>query len=179
MKEIKDNLNLHYDIQIQNIITKNINLQLLLEDFYYEKTIMASSLAVALGVTGYAAGTGHQAHAAEVNVDQAHLVDLAHNHQDQLNAAPIKDGAYDIHFVKDGFQYNFTSNGTTWSWSYEAANGQTAGFSNVAGADYTTSYNQGSNVQSVSYNAQSVTQTLKLFQLQLTITTALQLLQVQ
>lgn len=120
-----------------------------------KKTIMASSLAVALGVTGYAAGTGHQAHAAEVNVDQAHLVDLAHNHQDQLNAAPIKDGAYDIHFVKDGFQYNFTSNGTTWSWSYEAANGQTAGFSNVAGADYTTSYNQGSNVQSVSYNAQS------------------------
>ncbi|MGL3958929.1 lytic transglycosylase IsaA, partial [Staphylococcus aureus] len=49
----------------------------------------------------------------------------------------------------------FTSNGTTWSWSYEAANGQTAGFSNVAGADYTTSYNQGSDVQSVSYNAQS------------------------
>ncbi|HBI0993427.1 TPA: hypothetical protein I2108_RS13625, partial [Staphylococcus aureus] len=47
------------------------------------------------------------------------------------------------------------SNGTTWSWSYEAANGQTAGFSNVAGADYTTSYNQGSDVQSVSYNAQS------------------------
>ena len=120
-----------------------------------KKTIMASSLAVALGVTGYAASTGHEAHAAEVNVDQAHLVDLAHNHQDQLNAAPIKDGAYDIHFVKDGFQYNFTSNGTTWSWRYEAANGQTAGFSNVAGADYTTSYNQGSNVQSVSYNAQS------------------------
>ena len=90
MKEIKDNLNLHYDIQIQNIITKNINLQLLLEDFYYEKTIMASSLAVALGVTGYAASTGHEAHAAEVNVDQAHLVDLAHNHQDQLNAAQSK-----------------------------------------------------------------------------------------
>ena len=87
---------------------------------------MASSLAVALGVTGYAASTGHEAHAAEVNVDQSHLVDLAHNHQDQLNAAPIKDGAYDIHFVKDGFQYN-----------------------------YTTSYNQGSDVQSVSYNAQS------------------------
>lgn len=88
MKEIKDNLNLHYDIQIQNIITKNINLQLLLEDFYYEKkTIMASSLAVALGVTGYAAGTGHQAHAAEVNVDQAHLVDLAHNHQASIKCS--------------------------------------------------------------------------------------------
>ncbi|MCE3402920.1 transglycosylase, partial [Staphylococcus aureus] len=49
-----------------------------------KKTIMASSLAVALGVTGYAASTGHEAHAAEMNVDQAHLVDLAHNHQDQL-----------------------------------------------------------------------------------------------
>ena len=144
-----------------------------------KKTIMASSLAVALGVTGYAASTGHEAHAAEVNVDQAHLVDLAHNHQDQLNAAPIKDGAYDIHFVKDGFQYNFTSNGTTWSWSYEAANGQTAGFSNVAGADYTTSYNQGSNVQSVSYNAQSGNSNVEAVSAQLTITTALQLLQVQ
>ncbi|HCU8970916.1 TPA: transglycosylase, partial [Staphylococcus aureus] len=40
-----------------------------------KKTIMASSLAVALGVTGYAASTGHEAHAAEVNVDQVHLVD--------------------------------------------------------------------------------------------------------
>ncbi len=112
---------------IQNIITKNINLRIITGGFFTMKktiTMAFSSLAVALGVTGYAAGTGHQAHAAEVNVDQAHLVDLAHNHQDQLNAAPIKDGAYDIHFVKDGFQYNFTSNGTTWSWSYEAANGQ-------------------------------------------------------
>lgn len=150
----------HFELALRhlnsNIITKNIKLTIITGGFFtMKKTIMASSLAVALGVTGYAASTGHEAHAAEVNVDQAHLVDLAHNHQDQLNAAPIKDGAYDIHFVKDGFQYNFTSNGTTWSWSYEAANGQTAGFSNVAGADYTTSYNQGSDVQSVSYNAQS------------------------
>lgn len=150
----------HFELALRhlnsNIITKNIKLTIITGGFFtMKKTIMASSLAVALGVTGYAASTGHEAHAAEVNVDQAHLVDLAHNHQDQLNAAPIKDGAYDIHFVKDGFQYNFTSNGTTWSWSYEAANGQTAGFSNVAGADYTTLYNQGSDVQSVSYNAQS------------------------
>ncbi|MBD3518552.1 transglycosylase SLT domain-containing protein [Staphylococcus aureus] len=115
-----------------------------------KKTIMASSLAVALGVTGYAAGTGHQAHAAEVNVDQAHLVDLAHNHQDQLNAAPIKDGAYDIHFVKDGFQYNFTSNGTTWSWSYEAANGQTAGFSNVEAVSAPTYHNYSTSTTSSS-----------------------------
>ena len=143
-----------------------------------KKTIMASSLAVALGVTGYAAGTGHQAHAAEVNVDQAHLVDLAHNHQDQLNAAPIKDGAYDIHFVKDGFQYNFTQMVLHGHGAMKQLMVKLL-VSNVAGADYTTSYNQGSNVQSVSYNAQSVTQTLKLFQLQLTITTALQLLQVQ
>ncbi len=142
-----------------------------------KKTIMASSLAVALGVTGYAAGTGHQAHAAEVNVDQAHLVDLAHNHQDQLNAAPIKDHV--VHFVKDGFQYNFTSNGTTWSWSYEAANGQTAGFSNVAGADYTTFIQPRFKCTISSQMHNQVTQTLKLFQLQLTITTALQLLQVQ
>ncbi|MDN8793416.1 transglycosylase, partial [Staphylococcus aureus] len=75
--------------------------------------------------------------------------------KDQFIASPIIYCAYVIHFVKYCLHFIFNSNGTTWSWSYVAANGQTAGFSNVACADYTTSYNQGSNVQSVCYNAQS------------------------
>ncbi|EHJ08097.1 transglycosylase SLT domain-containing protein [Staphylococcus simiae] len=124
-----------------------------------KKTIIASSLAVALGVTGYAATSGHQAHAAETNVDQAHLVDLAHNHPEQLNAAPIQDGAYDIHFVQGGFQYNFTSDGHTWAWSYDVANGQTTSFATTAAqgtTDYSASYNQeATTTQAVSNNAQS------------------------
>ncbi len=45
-----------------------------------KKTILASSLAVALGVTGYATTADHnQAHASEENIDKAHLADLAQN----------------------------------------------------------------------------------------------------
>lgn len=74
-----------------------------------KKSILASSLAVALGVTGYSLATdGNEAQASEQNVDYAHLADLAQNHPSELNAAPIQEGAYDIHFVYNGNAYNFT-----------------------------------------------------------------------
>ena len=58
-------------------------------------------------------------HASETtNVDKAHLVDLAQHNPEELNAKPVQAGAYDIHFVDNGYQYNFTSNGSEWSWSY-------------------------------------------------------------
>ena len=114
-----------------------------------KKTVISTSLALSLGVAGFAL-TGHEAHASEAtNVDQAHLADLAQNHPDQLNAKPVQAGAYDIHFVNNGFEYNFTSNGTNWSWSYQAAGSQSSS------ADYTQSYNQESSNQSVSSNTQS------------------------
>ncbi|MDK6298770.1 transglycosylase SLT domain-containing protein [Staphylococcus caprae] len=114
-----------------------------------KKTVIASSLAVSLGIAGYAL-SGNEAHASEAtNVDQAHLVDLAQNHPDQLNAKPVQAGSYDIHFVNNGFEYNFTSNGTNWSWSYQQAGSQSSS------ADYTQSYNQESSNQSVSSNTQS------------------------
>lgn len=54
--------------------------------FYYEKSILASSLAVALGVTGYAAASdNNQAHASEQNIDKAHLAELALNDSAELN----------------------------------------------------------------------------------------------
>ena len=87
-----------------------------------KKTILASSLTVALGVAGYSLVDGHnEAHASELNIDKAHLADLALNHPEQLNAAPIQEGAYDYHFTYEGYDFNFTSNGSTWSWSYEVA----------------------------------------------------------
>ena len=121
-----------------------------------KKTFIASTLALTLGAAGYAV-SGHEAHASETtNVDQAHLVDLAHNHPEQLNAAPVQEGAYDIHFVSGGFEYNFTSDGTNWSWNYQEAGTTSAQTSNTAvqSADYTT-YNQEAGTQSVSSNQQS------------------------
>ena len=52
-----------------------------------KKTILASSLAVALGVTGYATTADHnQAHASEENIDKAHLADLAQNNPEKLKS---------------------------------------------------------------------------------------------
>lgn len=122
-----------------------------------KKTIIASSLAVTLGVAGYAVSSDHQAHASETNVDQAHLVELAHNNPEQLNAAPIQAGAYDIHFVSGGYQYNFTSDGHSWSWDYTEAGqaSHTTTANTTASADYTTSYNKSADTQAVSQNTQS------------------------
>lgn len=123
-----------------------------------KKAIVASSLAVALGVTGYSAGHGHEAHASEQNVNQAHLADLAQNHPEQLNESPVQEGSYDIHFTYNGFNYNFTSDGTNWSWDYKAV-GETSNQGNTESTqstDYSQSYNQqGSQQQAVASNTQS------------------------
>ena len=96
--------------------------------------------------------TGNEAHASETtNVDQAHLADLAQHNPEQLNSKPVQAGAY-IHFVNNGFQYNFTSNGTNWSWNYAQV-----GSTTQSSADYTESYSQESSNQSVSSNQQSST----------------------
>lgn len=128
-----------------------------------KKTVIASSLAVSLGIAGYAL-SGNEAHASETtNVDHAHLVDLAQNHPEQLNSKPVQAGAYDIHFVSNGFEYNFTSNGTNWSWNYTEAGSNTQSGSNTqaSSADYTQSYNQSTSNQSVSSNQQSSNTSVK------------------
>ncbi|MFF5908970.1 transglycosylase family protein [Staphylococcus cohnii] len=81
-----------------------------------KKTVLASTLAVGLGVTGFAAG--NSADAAEQDVDKAELANLAQSNPEQLNAAPVQEGSYSYNFNYNGLNYNFESNGQTWSWSY-------------------------------------------------------------
>lgn len=104
-----------------------------MEDFLImKKTILASSLAVALGVTGYAAtADNNQAHASEENIDKAHLAELAQSGAAELNEKPLHAGAYNYDFVLDGYEYTFTSDGQSWSWDYDVAGAQTAS-SNVS-----------------------------------------------
>ncbi|TGV07582.1 transglycosylase, partial [Mesorhizobium sp. M8A.F.Ca.ET.173.01.1.1] len=65
-----------------------------------KKSILASSLAVALGVTGYAAASdNNQAHASEQNIDKAHLAELALNGSAELDQKPLHAGAYNYNFV--------------------------------------------------------------------------------
>lgn len=114
-----------------------------------KKTILASSLAVALGVTGYATTVDHnQAHASEENIDKAHLADLAQNNPEELNQKPLHAGAYNYNFVLGGNEYTFTSNGQSWSWNYTAAGAQSATSNSVQ--DVTTQATTNTNETSAS-----------------------------
>ena len=130
------------------------------EFFIMKKTVIASSLAVALGVTGYALTTDNSAHASESTTNYAQLANLAQNNPSELNAHPVQAGAYNITFVKDGFKYNFTSDGQSWSWNYTYVGGaDTVATTQAAPAaqstDYSASYSNEASTQSVSSNQQS------------------------
>lgn len=130
------------------------------EFFIMKKTVIASSLAVALGVTGYALTTDNSAHASESTTNYAQLANLAQNNPSELNAHPVQAGAYNISFVKDGFKYNFTSDGQSWSWNYTYVGGaDTVATTQAAPAaqstDYSASYSNEASSQSVSSNQQS------------------------
>ncbi|OLN88369.1 transglycosylase, partial [Staphylococcus saprophyticus] len=74
-----------------------------------KKTVVASTLAVGLGVTGFAAG--NSADASEQGVDKAQLAQQAQSNPESLNAAPVQDGAYDINFNYNNTDYSFQSDG--------------------------------------------------------------------
>lgn len=77
-----------------------------------KKTIIASSLAVGLGVV---AGNAGHADASEAQVNKAELAQLAQSNDQSLNDSPIQEGAYNVTFDYEGFTYHFESDGTNWS----------------------------------------------------------------
>ena len=81
-----------------------------------KKTVIASTLAVGLGVTGIAAG--NSADASEQGVDKAQLAQQAQTNLESLNEAPVQDGAYNINFNYNNTDYSFQSDGQYWTWSY-------------------------------------------------------------
>ena len=95
-----------------------------------KKTVIASTLAVGLGVTGIAAG--NSADASEQGVNKAELAQLAQSNPQQLNESPVHEGSYNYNFNLNGVNYNFESNGETWSWSYgEGASNNNSGSTEV------------------------------------------------
>ncbi|MGD6887083.1 transglycosylase family protein [Staphylococcus shinii] len=85
-----------------------------------KKTVVASTLAVGLGVTGLAAG--NSADASEQGVDKAQLAQQAQTNPESLNAAPVQEGAYNIDFNHNNLNYSFQSDGQYWTWSYGQGN---------------------------------------------------------
>ncbi|MEJ7154446.1 MULTISPECIES: transglycosylase family protein [Staphylococcus] len=93
-----------------------------------KKTILTSTLAVSLGITGFAAD--NSADASEQNIDQAKLVNLVQNNPEQLNESPIQKGSYNYDFIQNGVSYHFESDGVNFSWSYNGYNNTTAEINN-------------------------------------------------
>ncbi|MBM6639275.1 transglycosylase, partial [Staphylococcus xylosus] len=85
-----------------------------------KKTVVASTLAVGLGVTGLAAG--NSADASEQGVDKAQLAQQAQTNPESLNEAPVQEGAYNINFNHNNLDYSFQSDGQYWTWSYGQSN---------------------------------------------------------
>ncbi|WP_342387486.1 hypothetical protein [Salinicoccus bachuensis] len=79
-----------------------------------KKTILTTTLALGLGVSGIAAD--QNAEASEIN--KAELAQMAQSNSSELNNAPIHDGEYSYNFTVDGVNYSFESNGTQYTWSY-------------------------------------------------------------
>ncbi|XVL12245.1 transglycosylase family protein [Staphylococcus xylosus] len=98
-----------------------------------KKTVIASTLAVGLGVTGLAAG--NSADASEQNIDQANLAQQAQNNSGQLNESALHDGSYDYSFNQDGVNYNFTSDGENFSRSYGEGSGEGSTSSSAQNTD--------------------------------------------
>lgn len=85
-----------------------------------KKAILTSSLAVAIGATGVA--STHVADASEQGVNKEQLAQLAQSNSPELNEHAVQEGAYDINFTLDGFEYNFESDGSNFTWEYHATN---------------------------------------------------------
>ncbi|MCH4392575.1 MULTISPECIES: transglycosylase family protein [Staphylococcus] len=118
-----------------------------------KKTIIASSLAVGLGVV---AGNAGHADASEAQVNKAELAQLAQSNDQSLNDSPIQEGAYNVTFDYEGFTYHFESDGTNWSWNYaqsgqasqqQDVNVQASTVSNQTSAEQVGSQQQSSQVQ--------------------------------
>ena len=85
-----------------------------------KKAFLTSSLAVAIGATGVA--STQVADAAEQDVNKEQLAQLAQSNSPELNEHAIQEGAYNINFTLEGYEYNFQSDGQNFTWEYHATN---------------------------------------------------------
>ncbi|MFC3419336.1 hypothetical protein ACFOLA_07620 [Salinicoccus hispanicus] len=83
-----------------------------------KKTILTTTLALGLGITGIT--SGQTADASEINKQE--LAEMALANSSELNNAPIHEGVYDYDFTLNGVNYSFESNGTSYTWSYNGHN---------------------------------------------------------
>lgn len=83
-----------------------------------KKTILATTLALGLGVTGITAGQDAEASSYDLNKEA--LAQTAQNNPEVLNASALHEGQYDYNFNHKEFNYDFNSDGTNYAWAYQS-----------------------------------------------------------
>lgn len=83
-----------------------------------KKTILATTLALGLGVTGVAAGQDAEASSYDLNKEE--LAQTAQNNPGALNTSALHEGQYDYNFNHKEFNYDFNSDGTNFAWAYQS-----------------------------------------------------------
>ncbi|WP_049417951.1 transglycosylase family protein [Staphylococcus hominis] len=118
-----------------------------------KKTIIASSLAVGLGLV---AGNVSHADASESQINKEKLAQLAESNDQSLNQHPIQEGAYNYQFNLNGKTYHFWSDGTYFKWEYYPSNGSTVNSANQNVASTQTAQNvsyQNNNYKNINQSA--------------------------
>lgn len=118
-----------------------------------KKTIIASSLAVGLGLV---AGNVSHADASESQINKEKLAQLAESNDQSLNQHPIQEGAYNYQFNLNGKTYHFWSDGTYFKWEYYPSNGSAVNSANQNVASTQTAQNvsyQNNNYNNINQSA--------------------------
>ncbi|WP_020007200.1 transglycosylase family protein [Salinicoccus albus] len=85
-----------------------------------KKTILTTTMALGLGITGVAADQNAEASSQDVNKEE--LAQMAQSNSSELNNSPLHEGAYHYNFNLNGVNYTFESDGTQFSWEYGGYN---------------------------------------------------------
>lgn len=92
-----------------------------------KKTILTTTLALGLGVSGFTAADN--AEASEHNINKQELAEMAQSHSSELDNAPLHEGEYHYNFNLNNVDYDFKSDGVNYTWAYgsnAAAQAETA-----------------------------------------------------
>ena len=86
-----------------------------------KKSILATSVALSIGVTSsLVGGQHHNAHAAEQSqINKAELAQKAQSNDTSINTKPIQAGSYDYKFDLSGFTYHFWSDGQNFGYDFK------------------------------------------------------------
>lgn len=127
-----------------------------------KKTLITSTLATSLALSGFVGINSGEADASEQVSNQHELAQKAQANDASLENKPVKEGSYDFTFNESGFTYHFWSDGTHFGYDYketgQSDNQKVSHESTVEQSTGNTNANDNTNVDKSTYNESNQTQ---------------------